>query len=226
MKKWLVAITVIILICAVALWFFQGYSIKEEPLSKKEAIAHIENLYNGQVKHIEKQGHQYAIELLREGATYEVAIDASTRQITDLRLKEAAKKRLLSEAQIRKHLTDYAPGEIESLILEGIYYKVKIENERTIKNLTMDAYTGAIISKEDIPREVDKPKKEETVISEQKAKQIALQELKGEVDSVEYKETEDGGYYEIEIESDDDEVAILIHGVTGKVISVSRDEDD
>ena len=226
MKKWLVAITVLILVCAVALWFFQDYSVKEEPLSRKEAIAHIEDLYNGQVKKIEKQGHQYKIELLRDGATYEVAIDASTRQITDLLLKKAAKKRLLSEAQIRTHLIDYAPGEIESLILEDGIYKVKIENERTIKNLTMDAYTGAIISKEDIPKEVDKPKKEKTLISRQEAINIALQELKGDVDSVEYKETADGGYYEIEIESDNDEANFKIHGVTGEVISVGRDEDD
>ena len=225
MKKWLITITVIIIVCAVALWFFQDYSVKEEPLSKKEAIAHIEDLYNGQVKLIEKQGDQYEIELLRDGATYEVAIDASTRQITDLLLKEAAKKRLLSEAQVRKHVTEYTPGEIENVILEDIYYKVRVSNDSKIKDLTMDAYTGAIISETDTLKEMNKPKDDETLISEQQAIQIALQQLKGEVDSVEYEKTTDGGYYLIEIETDDDEAVFQIHGVSGKVMSVTWDED-
>lgn len=226
MKKWLITITVIIIVCAVALWFFRDYFVKEDPLSKQEAITHIQSLYNGQVKHIEKQGNQYEIELLRNGATYEVAIDVNTRQITDLLLKEAVKKSLLSEEQIRKYVTDYAPGEIESIALENTYYKVQVTNDNKIKNLLMDAYTGEVISEKDTPKEVNEPVIEKVVLSEQQAIQIALQELKGEVDSVKYKETADGGYYLIEIESDNAEAIFEIHGVTGKIMSVSLEEND
>lgn len=224
MKKWLITITVITIVCAVALWFFQERFVKEEPLSKKEVITHIQNLYNGQVKRIEKQGNQYEIELLRNGATYEVTIDANTRQITDLLLKEAVKKSLLSEVQIRKYVTDYAPGEIESIVLENTYYKVQVTNDNKITNLTLDAYTGEVISEKDAPKEVNEPVIEKVLISEQKAIQIAQQELKGEVDSVNYKETADGGYYLIEIESDNAEAIFEIHGVTGKIMSVSLEE--
>ncbi|MFJ7737320.1 PepSY domain-containing protein [Lysinibacillus sp. NPDC097287] len=226
MKKWLITITVIIIVCAVALWFFRDYFVKEDPLSKKEAITHIQSLYNGQVKHIEKQGNQYEIELLRNGATYEVAIDVNTRQITDLLLKEAVKKSLLSEVQIRKYVTDYAPGEIESIALENTYYKVQVTNDNKIKNLLMDAYTGEVISEKDTPKEVNEPVIEKVVLSEQKAIQIAQQELQGEVESVKYKETADGGYYLIEIESDNAEATFEIHGVTGKIMSVSLEEND
>lgn len=226
MKKWLITITVIIIVCAVALWYFRDYFEKEEPLSKKEAITHIQSLYNGQVKHIEKQGSQYEIVLLRNGATYEVAIDVNTRQITDLLLKEAVKKSLLSEGQIRKYVTDYAPGEIESIALENTYYKVQVTNENKIKNLIMDAYTGEVISEKDTPKEVNDQDIEKVVISEQKAIQIAQQELTGEVDSVNYKETADGGYYLIEIESDNADAIFEIHGITGKIISVRLEEDE
>lgn len=225
-KKWLITITVIIIVCAVALWFFQERFVKEEPLSKKEAITHIQSLYNGQVKLIEKQGDQYEIELFRNGATYEVAIDANTRQITDLLLKEAVKKSFLSEGQIRKHVTDYTHGEVESITLENTYYKVKVSNDSKIKNLTMDAYTGAIISEMDTIKEMNKPKDGEIHISEQQAIQIALQQLKGEVDSVEYKETTDGGYYLIEIETKEEEAVFQIHAVLGNIMSVTWDEDD
>ena len=226
MKKWLIWITVVFLVCAVALWFFQERFVKEEALSKKEAITHIENLYNGQVKHVEKQDNQYEMELLRNGATYEVAIDANTRQITDLLLKEAPEKLLISEAQIRKHVTNYAPGEIESVILEDPYYKVEIENKHTVKKLTMDAYTGAIISETDTTKEVNEPVDEQIVISKQQAIQIALKELKGEVESVTYENTADGGYYLIEIETKEEEEAVFqIHAVSGDVMSVTWDED-
>lgn len=225
-KKWLITITAIVVGCVVALWYFQERYVKEEPLSQKEAIDHIETLYNGKVKYIEKQGHQYEMELLRNGSTYEVVIDVNTRQVQDLQLKKAATKRRLSEAEIRKYVMEYASGNIESVLVEDRYYKVIIENEHKIKNLTMDAYTGVILSEEDTLKDVNMPMEEETVISEQKAIQIALQELKGDIDSVDYKETADGGYYEIEIESENDEVTILIHGVTGEVMSVEWDEDD
>lgn len=109
---------------------------------------------------------------------------------------------------------------------EDTYYQMKVENERKIKNPTIDGYTGVIISEADTVKEANTPIEEETVISKHKAIQIALKELKGEVDSVDYKETADGGYYEIEIESDKDEAVILIHGVTGEVLSIERDEDD
>ena len=90
----------------------------------------------------------------------------------------------------------------------------------------MDGFTGVILSEIDTVKQANIPVEEETILSEHQAIQIALKELKGEVDSVDYKETADGGYYEIEIESDKDEAVILIHGVTGDVMSVERDEDD
>ena len=221
MKKWLIPIIVIVMSCAAALWFLQNRFFNVEPLNETEAIAHIESLYSGHVKHIEKNDHYYEVQLTRDGATYDVELDANTRQITDLTLREAATTPLLTEAQVRKVVGDYTHGEIESVTLKDTYYDVKVENEDIIKILKIDKYTGEVLSETETIKEADKPSYVEAVISEQQAIQIALQELKGEVDSVDYEETTDGGYYLVEIESDDNEAIFQIHGVSGKVLSVT-----
>lgn len=223
MKKWMIPIIVIIISCAVAFWFLQHRFFNVEPLSEREAIAHIESLYNGHVEHIEKDDHYFVVELTRNGATYDAIIDTNTRQITDLTLKEAAAPPLLTEAQVRKVVGDYTPGKIEGVALKDTYYEVKVESENVIKSLKIDRYTGDILSETESIKEVDKPSSEETVISKQQAIQIALKELKGEVDSIDYEETEEGGYYLIEIETDNEEAIFQIHAVTGEVMSVGWD---
>lgn len=225
MRKWLIAIVVSVVVCTAALWFLQDRYFKEEPLSEKEAIAHIAGLYKGHVEHIEKEGQAYKVQLTKQGATYEVAIDANTRRITDLTLKKAAEKPKLTKEQIRKFVADHTAGEIDDITLQDTHYAVKIKGESALKILTMDVYTGEILSETAEPIKVKEPTGVETVISKQQAIQIALQQLKGEVESVEYEEMEDGGYYLIEIETKNEEAVFQIHAVTKKVMSVEWDED-
>lgn len=223
MKKWLIPIFVIAVSGAVAFLFLQDRVFNVESLNETDAIAHIESLYNGRVEHIEKNAHYYEAQLSRKGATYEVAIDANTHQITGLTLKEGAVTPFLTEAEIRKLLANYTSSEIESITLKDKYYDVKIRDENAIKTLTMDVYTGEILSETETIKEVVEPSSVETVISKKQAIQIALKKLKGEVDSVDYEETEEGGYYLIEIETEDEEAVFQIHAVSGKVMSVAWD---
>lgn len=225
MKKWLIAIVVSVVVCAATLWFLQDRYFNEEPLSEKEAMAHITGLYKGHVEHIEKEGHTYKVQLTKQGATYEVAIDANTRQITDLTLKKAAEKPKLTQEQIRNLVATHTPGEIDDITLKETNYAVKVKGENAITSLTLDIYTGEILSETTEPLAVEEPNKPGIAISGQQAMQIALQQLKGEVESVEYEESEDGGYYLIEIETKNEEAVFQIHAVTKKIMSVEWDED-
>ena len=63
-----------------------------------------------------------------------------------------------------------------------------------------------------------------TILSEQKIIAIAQKQLKGEVDSVEFYETADGGYYLVEIETSEDEATFQIHAITGKILSIAFDD--
>ena len=116
MKKWIITVAALVVVCSVAFWYFQDRFMKDKPFSQEEAISHIETLYNGEVSYVEADGHVYEMEFLRNGAIYEVELDANTRQIQDLQVKEAAQKTRLSEATIRKYVTEYATGTIKSVL--------------------------------------------------------------------------------------------------------------
>ncbi|MGE7944904.1 PepSY domain-containing protein [Lysinibacillus xylanilyticus] len=222
MKKWLLIIGAIILLCSGALWFVQYRFFHVEPLSKEQAIHHIETIYNGHVTKAENQGNEYEMLFTRDGATYMVMLDATTQQIKDLKLKEVESKLPLTEEQIR-HIVEKDYGEIESVVLADNIYTVRVEREDQQRDLTLDAYTGDVLSKKDV-EPVDQPEIV-NVISKEQAMKIALQQLNGEVDSVDYKETEDGGFYLVEIETKNEEAVFQIHAISGKVMSVTWDED-
>lgn len=65
-----------------------------------------------------------------------------------------------------------------------------------------------------------------TIISQDRAVNIAHSQLKGEVDSVVYEKTKDGGYYLVEIDSEEDEAVFQIHAVSGEVLSITHDNKE
>jgi uncharacterized membrane protein YkoI len=74
-----------------------------------------------------------------------------------------------------------------------------------------------------------KPKpaeKKKTVISVERAIEIALEQFSGEVDEVELEEEDGRLIYEIEIEKGDDEAEVEIDAYTGEVLVVSIEKDD
>jgi uncharacterized membrane protein YkoI len=65
------------------------------------------------------------------------------------------------------------------------------------------------------------------LIKREQAITIAKTQLTGEVQYTTYEETSDGGYYLIEIESEDDREAVIqVHGVSGEILSVTWDDQD
>ncbi len=68
-----------------------------------------------------------------------------------------------------------------------------------------------------------------TALTEKQAEQIALRQVKGEVDDVKFKHSGKTGqqYYLVEIDtSDDREATVQINGVSGAVMSVTWDDED
>jgi len=222
MKKWLIISVVFLIMASIVLLFIQYRFFQAEPYSEAGAIQHIEAIYNGQVKQTEKRGNNYKMVFSRDGAIYTVLLDAASGQVKELELKETERKALLSEKQI-KQLMASAYGEVENIKLNHTVYTVLVENKDTQKELTIDAYTGKVLTEKDI-QPVKQPEGG-GVLSEQQAIKIALQQLNGEIDSVDYEETEDGGYYLVEIETKEEEAVFQIHAISGKVMSVSWDED-
>ncbi|WP_235616313.1 PepSY domain-containing protein [Lysinibacillus parviboronicapiens] len=223
MKKWTIPVSIMIILCSFSLWFLQDRFFRDKPLGEAEAISRIEELYNGQVEHIKKRGENYEIVFFRGGATYAIELNQHTQQVSNLKIKKPANK-LLTEQEIRPRALAHTPGMIDSVTLTDTTYMVQIKKEDMVKKLTLDAYTGKVLTEVEV-QQVTEPDEGTSVISKQQAIQIALQQLNGEVDSVDYEKTEDGGYYLVEIETDKDEAVFQIHAVSGKVLSVTWDND-
>lgn len=222
MKKWVLIIIVILLLCSGTLLFIQYRYFHVEPLSKSEAINHIEAIYKAHVTQVKKQGDTYEMFFTRDNVKYIAMLDAKTQQVTDLTIKEGQTKLLLTEKQIRQ-MVKQKYGDVESIKLTDTTYTVRVEKENQQKDLTVNAYSGEIVSVENV--EPHKPPVEEPIITEQQAIQIALGQLTGEVDSVDFEETAEGGYYLVEIETQDDEATFQIHAVSGEVLSITWDDD-
>jgi len=222
MKKWMLIIVVIILLCSGVIWFVQNRYFYVQPLSEEEAIRYIETIYNGHVTHVEKQGDAFEMLFTREDVKYAAILDVTTQQVTDLIMKEGQSKLLLTEKQIRQ-MVKKEYGDVESVMLTDSIYTVRVENEKIQKDLTLDGYTGELLAEKKV--EPQEQPIEEPIITEQQAIQIALKQLKGEVDSVDFEETSEGGYYLVEIETQEDEATFQIHAVSGKVLSVTWDDD-
>ena len=63
-----------------------------------------------------------------------------------------------------------------------------------------------------------------TRITAQDAQSLALQQMTGELEEIEYFQSADGGYYIIEIDDGEIEASFQIHAITGKILSVVYDD--
>ncbi|WP_107943265.1 PepSY domain-containing protein [Metasolibacillus fluoroglycofenilyticus] len=127
---------------------------------------------------------------------------------------------------------------------EGIYQvNINLENSRPSNLAIVHQFVGQTddkeVAQENLAEEesASKPSEQQTakpeqnnnqnknyLISEQQAIQIALKEQAGVVDNVDFKKTDDGGIYEIDIEHGDYETTFIIHAITGKILSVEFDD--
>ncbi|MEE3807905.1 MULTISPECIES: PepSY domain-containing protein [Lysinibacillus] len=222
MRKWLLMIVVIVLLGSGTFWFIQTRYFQVEPLSEAEAIRHVETIYKGHVTQVKKQGKTYEMLFTRDHIKYGAVLDATTQQVTDLKIKEGQSKLLLTEKQIRQ-MVKQEYGDVESVMLTDSIYTVRVKKDSKQKEITLDGYSGEVLSEKMV--EPQEQSVEGPIITEQQAVQIALEQLKGEVDSVDFEETSEGGYYLVEIETQDDEATFQIHAVSGKVLSVTWDDE-
>ncbi|OLO37957.1 hypothetical protein BTR23_12405 [Alkalihalophilus pseudofirmus] len=142
--------------------------------------------------------------------------------------------------------TDIALAKVENgIITEAerdrekgrLIYEIEVKNEQFEYEFKIDQQSGEIIKEE---QEVRSSKKSnhnhlqstnnnESIISIDKAKEIALNEVQGIIDDIELERENGSLIYEIEIETDghygdDDEATVFIDALTGKVLYVEWDD--
>ena len=86
--------------------------------------------------------------------------------------------------------------------------------------------------KEELPVEEDQTEEKSTTeepeavkpLTEQQISTIARSQFNGEVDDIEFVGTTDGGYYNVDMENEEDEATLQIHALTGKILTIIYDD--
>lgn len=141
---------------------------------------------------------------------------------------------MLSKDEITEQIEKSYHGDVLTIVEKSSQYIASFSKDGSVFEVTIDSENGQFSNlmlvqqnPEAQPNEqVTGPNSETTpsVLTEQQAIDIALQEVTGELDSVEFEKTTDGGNYFIEIEQADNEIIVQIHAITGKILSIQYDD--
>ncbi|WP_252501734.1 PepSY domain-containing protein [Sporosarcina sp. Marseille-Q4943] len=249
-KPWFIPIVLTIIIVIAGQLYTAGKLTKAETLPKEEISSQLAMIYDGEVKDLMLDGSVYKAKVSRAGAEYAVEVDAGSGKVLSLiQTKETSKPDIVMETDEGEKAgnTDETATPVENSSDETAKTDSEIKKEPDNK-ATDSSAADQTESKTEVPKpsanktpEQSKPaskpankeKQRKTVlISEQKAKKIGMAQLPagaiGEVDDVDFVNSEDGGYYlvQIEIDTDDDmdEVTYQIHAISGKVMTVTWDD--
>lgn len=229
MRKWMMMVGATVLLGIIALVFLLIPGSDEEQLTEAEAGTAVISLYGGEVESTTATKKGYVVYFNRESGKYSAQVDQSTGRVESLSLieKNAAVSKI-TETQAGERALQEAEGEIEqtSFSKDRNEYRVSIVNDTEKFIVIVDASTGEIkeITKEAVAPE--KPADTNRVITEAEAVAIAKQTLDGEVQELEFVDTEEGGYYLVEIENDetDQEVTVQVHAVRGETLTVEWED--
>ena len=141
---------------------------------------------------------------------------------------------VLSKNDITTQIKKSYQGDILSIVEEQKTYIASFKKQGSVFEVTIDRENGQFSHLTLVQKNIEEPPAEQTtepkpevkpsVLTEQQAIDIALKEVPGELDSVEFEITTDGGNYLIEIEQGDNEIVVQIHAITGKLLSIQYED--
>lgn len=222
-------LSILILFAGFQLW--KGLRPSADSLSKEEAQTLVETRYKGKVTRIRQEGGHYFLEMVREDIRYEIKLGISSGEVLSIHKKgkiaqpppeENAGSSHKTEDEIKKQLQSELTGELLSFEKEmengRMVYKAVFLDQGVKKVILADAETGEIIL-----QKTESDGGPVVAITEEEAVAIALKQVNGILHDVELESEDSFPYYLVEIETADDQKAIIqIHALTGEVLSVSR----
>lgn len=231
MRKWLLMVSATILL-GVAVLVFLLFPRSSPEISAQQANETVIGLYGGEVEKTTESGDVFEVEFQRPGGLYRALVNRQNGQVETMELiekTEAVKE--ITEQRAEEIALEQATGTIDGVSYnkERNAYEVNVREETQLSTIIISAATGEVqkISHELI--EVEPPAEEpelDRIITRDEAVQLAKNTLDGEVQEAEFVQTEDGGYYLVEIENDqtEQEATVQIHAVRGDTMSVEWDD--
>lgn len=144
----------------------------------------------------------------------------------------------LSQEEIRDLVESQYSGQITELEMDKefnkVVYEVEVQDNGVEYDVKLDGDTGEVLKekqKEDLDDQSELKVKEKVtenddIISDEEAKEIALQEFDGTVTDFELDEDDDRLIYEIEVRNNNQEADFEIDAVTGDIYEQEIDTED
>ncbi|WP_096435302.1 PepSY domain-containing protein [Alteribacter populi] len=205
-------------------------------MNAEEISEMIEDRYDGEVLEIALNRQDgmdvYEIELLAQGGVYFVQLAGEDGAVQNIELLEIRDdqaddmEEVLNKDTVKNIVEESIEEEgtiIELQLLEGegrAKYEVMVQQEEGIGTFEIDARTGELLlyTLEETTR--TEP------ITEERAKEIALSEVEGEVDDVDLEQQNGRLVYEVEVENDDLDIEadVIIDAFTEEIIEIIWDD--
>ncbi|WP_186725537.1 PepSY domain-containing protein [Planomicrobium sp. CPCC 101110] len=199
----------------------------EEEISAEDAETKVMELYGGEVEETLTSSESYEIRIVREDGRYTAQVDRQTGRIGSMELNEKTKKsQKLNEEEASAIALQEVEGEAGKVVYskENNEFNVEVIGAEKISTVIIAADTGEVRKITNEAVETDPVS--EPVITQEEAIGIAKKTLDGEVGEVDFVDSEDGGYYLIDIENEEteQEVLVQIHAIRGETMTVEWDD--
>ncbi|WP_163526780.1 PepSY domain-containing protein [Halobacillus ihumii] len=216
----------VLILLIVLMWQIVQSVTSAEPLSIGDAKKLIKNQYSGKIVQIDEIHDEFIFTIERDTGEYQIQVDKSTSKINDME-RLTTKQPESTESKIRKQVEQEYSGKITSLKerKDGnqLQYEVEIKLEDKKVKLIMTE-TGDVIQEKSVTdndqntSQEGKPQGTNPPITEEQAQKLALKQVSGTIEDVEYEEENGQFFYLIDIENGEEtEATVQINAITGEI---------
>jgi uncharacterized membrane protein YkoI len=234
-KQWLWGIASICFISLVIMVMFQLIkpASTEQAVTEQEAVNMVKARYSGTIKKLNHEKGRYIIQLERDTGLYELIIDEKTGDVSSLMKLESyteqgrntvAQDNLLNEQEVKEIVLNKLGKNVDRVDKqfegETPVYRIFVKESTSETIIVIDASSGAILS-----NETKQTPLVTTKLTEEEAKNIALQQVSGTVDEIDTENVNNVPFYYIEVELENgNEATVEINAITGEVKSLTWDD--
>ncbi|MER2107685.1 MAG: PepSY domain-containing protein [Solibacillus sp.] len=142
---------------------------------------------------------------------------------------QITRETILNETQASSRVETFYNGDVQHTIKKGVHYFILFETAHGIYEVAVDEENGRfsqlhLIQSLTPTQEEPAPSEAAPRVTTEQARTIAKQAYNGDVEEIVFHESTDGGYYLVEIDTENADLILQIHAITGKVLSVSFEE--
>ncbi|WP_137789299.1 PepSY domain-containing protein [Bacillus sp. E(2018)] len=204
----------------------QSSTLEKEKINKIVSAKYPGEILSTELTNREDK-RQFKTVLKSEQGVYVIWSDAVSGEVLNVKRteEEESQRKLITKDEAENIAAK--DGKVKSAEFDEAnkVYLVSVQNEGKTYRLEINGTTGDIKTKKEV-ESGDEPAQPNTKITEEEARQIAQNEVKGTITDIELDDEDGVIVYEIEIETKTKEAQIIINAFSGEVTSVTMETKD